>query len=63
MPDEALESSTSMEDALNATLLFHSGGPWTEEKQAQWVEITGRTEATSKVLCDHIRWVLSLHNE
>lgn len=45
------------EAALEAVLLFH--GPWDEQKQARWKAITGKDEATTQVLCDHIRKVLA----
>ena len=44
--------------ALEATLLFHSGQPWDKEKSSKWFQITKAYEATTKVLCDHIRKVL-----
>jgi hypothetical protein len=62
--------------ALKLALLFHSAGPWTDERQAEWVDLiglieceTGRglyhepTEATSRSLCDAIRAALSLEPE
>lgn len=45
-------------DALRLVLLFHDGGPWTEERSAEWARITGGREATTRVLCDHVRSVL-----
>ena len=44
--------------ALEAVLLFHSGGPWDAAKRARWLEITGNTEATTKILCDTVRGAL-----
>ncbi len=44
--------------ALDAVILFHSGGPWNNSKIAKWKSITGAGEATSKILCKHIRKVL-----
>ncbi len=46
------------DDAFRAVLLFHGGGEWNGEKRAEWKRITGSDEATTKVLCDHIRLVL-----
>ncbi len=46
------------EQALCAVLIFHHGGPWTADKCREWTAITGVEEATTKVLCDHIRSVL-----
>lgn len=45
-------------DALEATLLFHSGPPWDEEKAKRWLELTGTHESTTRNLCDFIRSVL-----
>lgn len=45
------------EEALRLVLLFHSSG-WGPEKENQWYCITGLEEATTKVLCDHIRVTL-----
>ena len=55
------ERSDNITDALHLPLLFHSGGEWTPERQAEWLRITGTREASTKVLCDHIRFVL--HNQ
>lgn len=52
------EGSLDPLDALRAVLLFHSASPW-EQQQAEWLRITGSREATTKVLCDHIRAVLA----
>lgn len=46
-------------DVLTLPLLFHQGGPWTEEDRAKWVAITGKDEATTKVMCDTIRETLA----
>ena len=45
--------------ALKAVLLFHSAGPWAEEQQRQWVELTGRADVTTKALCDSVRDALA----
>jgi len=47
-----------LHDALRLVLLFHQGGVWTADAQAEWSRIAGTPEATSKVLCDHVRAVL-----
>jgi hypothetical protein len=57
-------------------LLFHAGGPWTPERQAEWVDlirriertvgyaiVPGRMEVTTRVLCDAIRAVLREEEE
>jgi predicted NUDIX family NTP pyrophosphohydrolase len=38
-----------------AVLLFHRGGPWTDDDRAAWRIVTGEDEATTKVLCDLAR--------
>jgi hypothetical protein len=49
--------------ALEATLLFHSGGLWDKEKSSKWFQITKAYDATTKVLCDHVRQVLRRADE
>jgi hypothetical protein len=46
-------------DALKLALLFHAGGPWDDQRAAEWLRITGTREATSRVLCDTIRRTLA----
>lgn len=46
--------------ALKLPLLFHGGGIWDDEKRAEWLRITGTTEATTKVMCEHLRSVLEM---
>ena len=41
--------------ALEAVLLFHSGREWDGDARAKWRELTGSSEATTKVLCDCVR--------
>lgn len=40
---------------LTAVLLFHSGSPWTPDKQAEWESATDQTQATTRALCDAVR--------
>lgn len=47
-----------LKQALRLPLLFHSGGPWTQPMQDQWLEITGTSEFTTRVMCDTIRRAL-----
>lgn len=56
---EWIRTTSKLVRALEAVLLFYSVGPWTGERRAKWLEITGEGEATTKVLCDHIRGVLN----
>ena len=58
-PKYSGEGSLSSIDAIKLALLFHSGSPWDDGKRAEWLRITGTTEATTKVLCDHLRAVLA----
>ena len=41
-----------------AVLLFHRGGPWTDNDRALWLALTEQEEATTRVLCDVAREVL-----
>ena len=52
------EPSYDLLDAIRLALLFHTGGPWDDERRAEWLRITGRTEATTLVMCDHLCAVL-----
>lgn len=45
-------------DALEAVLLFHSGGEWTLEKATAWRSRMKGDAATGRALCDHIRSLL-----
>ena len=38
-------------------LMFHHGGPWTDDQRLRWTRITGEAEATTKVLADYARKV------
>lgn len=42
-------------ELARAVLLFHSIGPWTDEKRAEWTNLTGSLEATTLALCDFAR--------
>ncbi len=53
------EPCYDLEDAVKLVLLFHSGGIWDNDKRAEWLRITGSTEATTKVMCDHLRSALA----
>lgn len=48
------EHAKWLEEALELPLLFHGLG-WSPEDAARWKEITGQREATTKVMCNHIR--------
>lgn len=47
-------------DALHAVLMFHSEFNWNDDKRAEWKHITGREDATTRTLCDHVRKVLGV---
>ena len=47
-----------LRDALELPLLFHSSGPWDDEKRDRWRKITGHDDATTRAMCAHIRKVL-----
>jgi hypothetical protein len=59
-PNYEGEPSLDVDDALKLVLLFHGGGAWDDAKIAEWFRITGTREATTKVLCDHLRSMLAL---
>lgn len=42
-------------EALEAVLLFHSGGPWDAAKRELWDRLSHGNEATTKSLCDIAR--------
>lgn len=44
-----------LERVARAILLFHDVGVWTPDELAKWRELTGRDEATTRVLCDLAR--------
>lgn len=45
--------------ALKLVLMFHSGKPFGQKARTGWYAITGKHDATTKVMCDHIRKVLN----
>lgn len=47
-----------MRAALEAVLLFHSGGPWNADQCQKWLDATDSDECTTKVLCDTVRAAL-----
>ena len=55
---QLIKCVSSMAKALKLVLLFHGAAPWTEELSKQWKETTGEDDATTRVLCDHVRKVL-----
>jgi hypothetical protein len=54
--EEIVDARTEqLRGLLEAVLLFHSVGPWDEDKSGRWKLITGNDEATTRALCDTIR--------
>lgn len=49
--------------ALAAVLLFHSAGRWDAQKRQQWWNLTFSEEATTKVLCEFVRWAMERKGE
>ena len=50
---------TGNERLARAVLLFFRGGTWTGDDRTVWETMTGRPEATARVLCDFAREVLA----
>jgi hypothetical protein len=59
-PSYTGEPSYDIKDALRLVLLFYESPYWTSEEKAEWLRITGTSEATTKVLCDHVRSALAV---
>lgn len=59
-PKYVTPASHDVLDALRLPLLFHGAGPWDDAKRLAWLRITGTEEATTKVMCDHLRMVLGI---
>lgn len=55
---ELRRHARKLRTAAMLVLLFHSGSPWDVRKSGLWKGITGSDDASTKVLCDHIRAVL-----
>ena len=67
---DAAQQSMKMKAALEMVLAFHSGEPWTPERNVAWGNLqidAGREfiddSATTRVLCQTIREVLGLAEE
>lgn len=57
---KAIKQCEGYREALEAVLLFYSASGWTRESQDKWEQLTGKREANTRVLCDHIRSVLAV---
>lgn len=62
MAIDVQEPSYDVLDALKLVPLFYTIH-WTPEKKAEWLRITGSTEATTKVMCDHVRSAITFEEE
>lgn len=51
---------STAECLARAVLMFYDAAPWDQEKQKVWKALTGREEATTKVLCDLARRVRTM---
>lgn len=61
-PTYKAEPSYDLIDALKLVPLFYTVR-WTPAKKAEWDRITGTSEATTKVLCDHVRSAIEVHQK
>jgi len=52
------ENDKTLRDALKLVLLFYVG-VWSPANRQKWKDITEKYEATTKIMCDHIRSALS----
>ena len=44
--------------ACRMVLLFYNAGYWTKANADEWANVTGETDATTRVLCDTVRRAL-----
>lgn len=54
-----IASAPDLMEALEAVLIFHSDSFWSDDKHKRWKEITGKDEATTKILCDKVRQAIA----
>jgi hypothetical protein len=47
-----------LQKALESVLLFYESPYWDAASQARWIQLTGKAEATTKVLADTVRRAL-----
>lgn len=59
-PNYDKEPSYGMRNALRLVLMFYAVGPWHQDRRDEWRRLTGTYEATTKVLCDHVRSALAV---
>lgn len=56
----AANAHDALRDVVEALVLFYDAPHWTPEKAARWEELTGATEATTRVLADSARVALGM---
>jgi hypothetical protein len=59
-PSYDTEPTYGMRNALRLVLLFYTVGEWSRDRKEEWKRLTGTYEATTKVLCDHVRSALAV---
>lgn len=59
-PNYDSDPTYGMRNALRLVLLFYHTGQWGQDRRDEWRRLTGTTEATTKVLCDHVRSSLAI---
>lgn len=59
-PSYDTEPTYGMRNALRLVLLFYAPGQWDQDRRDEWRRLTGTSEATTKVLCDHVRSALMI---
>lgn len=55
---QLIAAAPDMLAALELPSLFYSV-EWTEGRKTRWKQITGLAEATTRIMCDHIRKVIA----
>lgn len=54
-PDDMMNRLAILDRVARAVLLFHRGGPWTDQDHALWFMLTDTSEVTTKALCNFVR--------
>lgn len=60
-PSYDSDPTYGMRNALRLVLLFYQVGAWDQDRRDEWHRLTGTSEATTKVLCDHVRSALAIN--
>jgi hypothetical protein len=56
-PEQTRANPNGAKRLAQAVLMFHLGGPWTDDDRAAWLALTGAEDATTRTLCDLARLV------